>query len=441
MEGGIARFLEHASGHGSKDSEGVFTIARGKAIAKLAAFQFHNPRTWILKIVQAAVASGSSGLQIKQGSKSTRFQFSPALAFCPEELEALLTGQPGSFSRHTQNLAVGLRAVGFAGNRPFTFATSVGRRCEVFSWNKGDLKRRTIELDSEAPPFIEIEVLFKAGARGRVVGNLVRSAGQATAEYLEVQNKAGVCPIPLLFDGRRLDCLTIPKDNQRSVPLALGYAPQADEGEIPTLGVPQALDPVTRPRGWDDRLLDHQYFCFRGEPGQRDTKAIGRLWLHLPSKQAKYPNFVGSLCLWVRDGVVARESEIPIKRGAVSLDIYVPADGLETDLSGLAVKRDERAMKRERAALETILPLLGQVETELAEQPVRSGKKERLAAGVTLLSGALTPVTAGKSLLVGSLLAALAVRGPSAEAEQRKRCRAQTRAFARVLKNYLGDSK
>lgn len=60
-------FLAELEAEGITDSHGIFTIDARLARRKMAAFQLPDPASYILKFVQAAVASGAPSLEVKAG--------------------------------------------------------------------------------------------------------------------------------------------------------------------------------------------------------------------------------------------------------------------------------------------------------------------------------------------------------------------------------------
>ncbi|MCW5871526.1 MAG: hypothetical protein KIS61_30010, partial [Candidatus Eremiobacteraeota bacterium] len=60
----LEEFLRAQVDEGAKDSSGQFTLSREKALEKLAAYQLQGGHAWVLKIVQAVVASGASQLAV-----------------------------------------------------------------------------------------------------------------------------------------------------------------------------------------------------------------------------------------------------------------------------------------------------------------------------------------------------------------------------------------
>ena len=71
-------FLQQAGNLGAFNSEGVFTLSPEQAAKKLARFQLPFEEAWLVKVAQAAVASGAEQLEVHQARGLTFFSFQPA---------------------------------------------------------------------------------------------------------------------------------------------------------------------------------------------------------------------------------------------------------------------------------------------------------------------------------------------------------------------------
>ncbi|MBS2034075.1 hypothetical protein JST97_03755 [bacterium] len=65
MSQDLAQYLDQLAQEGSPDSQGIFTVDYAKALEKLSARLFSDPTCWLVKLVQAAVASGSRHIQVR----------------------------------------------------------------------------------------------------------------------------------------------------------------------------------------------------------------------------------------------------------------------------------------------------------------------------------------------------------------------------------------
>lgn len=361
----VSPFLKEAAAQGQYDSTGAFTTSVAQGLQKLASFQLAPRSTWILKIVQAAVAWGAQGLVVRQSSTKTTFVFDQAHQSFPvfELQQALLSTEPSPIES-VGHLTVALRAVGQGDGRSWRLTTGRPQALESLAWDGLELTRLGDSRGNGR--HVTLEVDFPKNDRGRRLGHLFRSAGRAGEEYLEVVKRAYICPIPLTFDGRRIDRGEHKGSFETGTHLAyicFGVAPPGKLDEVPELGVPGGVKPPNwRPT---DRFSDGRLFCFDGNPEQTETSAFWQLHFHyqienlliMPGFDKKFqwkPVKGPSQCHWVRDGVVCQSAHLSPTQTSVSLDLYLSAADLTTDLSGLALVKsaaNQRAMteRRDRA--------------------------------------------------------------------------------------------
>ena len=106
----IAEYLEQMQ-EGELDSSGQFTLEWSKALEKLGRYQNDAAGFWVVKFLQAAVASGARSLTIKQASRTTQLSFSPRI-HAHEVVAALQTLQP-SPRRALAHLQTAVQAMSF----------------------------------------------------------------------------------------------------------------------------------------------------------------------------------------------------------------------------------------------------------------------------------------------------------------------------------------
>jgi hypothetical protein len=61
----LSQYLDRLAHEGSPDSHGSFSVDYAKALEKLSARLFSDPTSWLIKLVQAAVASGSRQIEVR----------------------------------------------------------------------------------------------------------------------------------------------------------------------------------------------------------------------------------------------------------------------------------------------------------------------------------------------------------------------------------------
>ncbi|MBS2033371.1 hypothetical protein JST97_00170 [bacterium] len=109
----IADYLDQMH-EGELDSSGHFTLDWTKALEKLGRYQSEAAGFWVVKFLQAAVASGARLLSIKQTSRATSLSFRPRLP-AHEIVAALQTLEPSPLPA-LAHLQTGLQALSFVAN-------------------------------------------------------------------------------------------------------------------------------------------------------------------------------------------------------------------------------------------------------------------------------------------------------------------------------------
>ncbi len=94
----LAVYLEQLAQEGSCDSHGSFSVDYAKALEKLSQRLFRDPTCWLIKLVQAAAASGARDLQIRPLRDRLEVQFhSPSFRSAQfQDLQTLLHQPLGS---------------------------------------------------------------------------------------------------------------------------------------------------------------------------------------------------------------------------------------------------------------------------------------------------------------------------------------------------------
>jgi hypothetical protein len=442
----IDQLLDNASQLGTLESEGSFTIAGEAAIGKLAAFQLPRSSAWILKIVQAAVVNRAPELRIRQGNETTAFTFQTSDGFQIEDLKQALLSPQGRGALLVDHLAVGLRAVGFGDRRAFTLAFDCGNNRTLFGWDGQQLAQKTQILEQSSPPTLNLGVAFPSEDLGRSFGGLVKSRGRATTEYQEVVTHCEVCPIPLFFDGRRLDKLNAPPRDDLmgdNAVISVGWAPPRKGVELPSFRLPQGLlkeQPKWKPT---DKFTDNRVFLVDGDTGQSEVSCLAKLRYSykIISHRGKYKSFEfqainrRSYYNWVKDGVICQKEASMWEQAPISFEAYFSADDLETDISGLRLLETPIRHRRKNLAREHVL---FQAENTLEALLGHTPKPFSLHTAIFGTAGALctllAPFTFGKSLMGTVLLINLAVSA----ADKKKildDCRHHLRRFGDRLKN------
>ncbi len=429
--------MSDASNMGTLESEGSFTIAGDVAIGKLAAFQLPRQSAWILKIVQAAVVCRSDSLKISQSNDTTTFTFEPNERVDIATLKHALLSPQVSGTPEVRHLAVGLRAVGFGDRRAFTLAFDRDAVRTFIGWNGSVLVERAEPLPKESRHAIHLGVAFPVEDQGRRLAGLAKSKGRATTEYSEVVQNGEVCPIPLYFDGLRIDNLRAPCSDRidgQSVTLSVGWAPHQPQGGLMLL--PLGLGEKTTQWKPTDRFTDERIFHIDGRVEQREVSSIAKIRYsykidHYGSKHRKFEfhsvkRF--SEYSWVKDGVVCHREPSSMEASAVSFQIYLPADDLKTDISGLTIVTNSESEQRKDQARERLRFLMqNTLEALEGHLPKPFVRDTALAGGIAACLTLIAPFTLGKSLIGASIVVASMIGSASNKKQVMEDCKYQLR--------------
>ncbi len=361
---------------GRWDSSGAFSLSPEAAFEKLGASQLPRASAWLLKILQWAVSSGAERLEIRQSSRQTRI----LVRRCGVEVEALLAalGRVNLESDPIGHLAVALRSVGVGDGRPFRLSC----KADTLSWD-GQTLTRAAAANHQTGDDAWLEVDFPKDDRGRRLLGLARGAGRAADEYLELVQHAEAAPIPVSFDGLRLDRLSAyPKaarEHTVTTVLSLGWPSGTcfSQAETPELSVPPGLLPgrkewevASRPQEGDllsrflQRFQTRQQAFVDGDASLGRVPLIVKLLYHTrtlgpaSSRALKVLALEPSFCHWIRDGAICCSEKLDLPEQPLSLALYLSAQDLASDASGLTVVPCERSRQRLQQALPAVLELV-----------------------------------------------------------------------------------
>lgn len=410
----LDQMIARAIDAGTLDSEGAFTLAADAALEKLASFQLGRNSAWILKIVQAAVALNARSMKIIQSTDGTGFVLEAPDMFELPDFERALLATEVVLDGGLGHLAVGLRAVGFGDKRPFTLALEENGERTLFHSDGKKFSKSTKPIDRAARARIQIGVAFPAEDRGRSLGGLKRSAGRAMAEYDEVVNFAETCPIPLTFDGRRVDTMdAVSRFAQDSscARLSVGWTSLHDPADTPPFLLPQGLalqdSTASIKEKLSDKFTDKRIFFFDGDLSQTRAKMMTKVnyYYKVLHHRSNHKSFEfqsiprQSYCCWVSDGVIIQKDHIPWTASPVTCDVYLSAEGMEKDLSGMKLGSPEEKQRR----FEAVRGQLNfQIENTMANidqhVPRPFGLHTAIYGVLGVASVAAAPFTFGKSL-------------------------------------------
>lgn len=354
----LGAFLEQAAQEGQTESVGEFTVDQDQAARKLARFALPRPYSWVLKLVQAAVGWQAEALKVVQSRTLTSFFFRPCdshpLPTMEEVVRTLVSGDIGG-ALPIQRLAIAMRALVEQAGFSFILAISDGENSQSvyagqdFSEMSEAERMERAALDLRG---ICLHVSLLRGGEaitGRILGGVLTAGGRRDIELAqELERGACLCPIPLTLDGRRIDGVLAHPDHGfargKRMLLMSGVNPQ----ERPPMLVPEefekremsfATDPLRARRGYSGEREFQAWYTLR-VPGDGEQGAQRHIYFY-----------------WVQDGVVVERQRVSVDEllHCCTLEVFLSAQDLRTDLTGLRLVDSAEKQQRLEAAFEAIV--------------------------------------------------------------------------------------
>ena len=382
----LEEFLASEVAEGVKDSSGQFSLTREKALEKLAAFQLPGEHSWVLKVVQSAVAADCTALHIGQTTTDSEFTFFGGPGWKIEQVEAEFYDPQTSPDRSLQHLKQGLWSVSVHRERPFHLTAPGWSQALV--WNGLQLTRQPVRSLSQHMVLTVSHRVYRAG-QGLPLLRHIESARSNAAVLSELTRSAFPCPIVLRVDSRRLDALQLCPShglNPSSYPLLMGFLP----GILPPLRLPQGtLGDYTRPSDVHSSLST---LC--DVPAELPAGSAVMALLSAHAKQvsqgkSKVWRVYEHACwmYWVLDGVVIDRRAFGLPDRCCSLALFASAEGLTTDLSGFNLQVNEDYRARLEQVCRQAGPFLEGARVNLDSAIQKATVKERWLGGAMVLGG------------------------------------------------------
>ncbi|MCA9775064.1 MAG: hypothetical protein KC800_00040 [Candidatus Eremiobacteraeota bacterium] len=372
---GLDLFLDQLGKEGVRDSEGFFTVSGDRALQKLAVHQLPRESAWVLKVVQAAVQSRAGRIRVHQSGRSLQFQLHRAYLGTLQQVVDAWTLPSAMATPAQSDLVVALRTVCFAAKRAVILAhhdPEQGVLAIIWDGERLSAIQSATDLAKAKLPFTWVPPGCWAVRVYNKKGKVVRAD-----EFDELTRFAVTCPVPLEMDGRELNHFGL-KDVSRERSSIMFSAQTVKAGDLPErrgIRLPHNL-------GGESSTMRVAWVLYRDAKEQ-------------PSRIS-----------WVRGGVVVEEEPFHLRCGGLFFRVFVPAEGLETDLTTLTPRFPRPDCRGEwiRLALSQVRddllpdePLAKRIEQELAEGAERSWGM----AGIALLGGLLgIPLTKGASVVM-----------------------------------------
>lgn len=173
---------------GRLDSSGAFSLDLESALEKMRLHQLTRPAQYILKLVQWAVGSGATRVDIQCGWRQVLFEHDGASP-TPEVLSSLLprTLEPGDTP--IRDLAIGVNAALKLAAGPLEIATELGQRALISASGH--------QLESLSDPPDHVRLRMRRQRRWWTALEML--AG--TWESFELREHCRFCPIPIFLNG------------------------------------------------------------------------------------------------------------------------------------------------------------------------------------------------------------------------------------------------
>lgn len=338
----LSSLLEDLRRDGVADSEGSFSLDRKRAWEKLAQLGKANPQAWLLRILQLA-ARVRSCVCVTQSRTETVVRLTEFQGWSREELDQAMACLGHESPGEIRYLADAIRLLMGEG-RPFWVGGRHGRE----NWNGEDFQSEP----NRAEPNLAIATShFEVGQWSSIVSwhNLEARKRLLTIQE-QLQLTSCTSPVPVKLDNR--DIVGILRDPH------FGYSKRSRPLEFWSASPSDSLPKFTLRTGGVGGFTDfHQGSAF-AVPRNRSYTAGACGFLSCFMKEVRHskgfsfvPRSRCSELVWLTDGAVVRRTRLP-HTGSVALSIYVSAEGLTTDLSGIAIREDSLFAERRQQALE-----------------------------------------------------------------------------------------
>ncbi|MCA9775810.1 MAG: hypothetical protein KC800_03805 [Candidatus Eremiobacteraeota bacterium] len=383
--GEFEEFLQTFRGSGRLEPGGRFTIAADEAIRKLSRHALPRPGSWVLKIVQAGVRARCESIEIDIGQRVLSLKLNGSQArFSLSTLTRGLLDPTFPTPGYLRSLVAGLRDVGFGKRRPFKLhlvGNDQAAEPDV-PWDGSRLLGRvdSEEISQEKFDSISLEVYEPEKNGGSWLTRFVGKGSSFEEERAELESRAFLCHCDLSCDGRSLNdfstslravrlLLSGTKKPLKAEPFYWSVAPRK-QGE-PGFYFPG--DPLGR-LGWTFSASIGQSQLNEFLLKECQQKGAAAFWYIALSRRGAARSGI----FWIDDGIVVDSTPFRFDTGALSVAVLIPAEGLQTDLTGMQVaQQSEQAKARVERALRGLMEGLDDAEHMARRRADLRGSLER----------------------------------------------------------------
>ena len=336
--------LNQLSAEGELQSSGRFTVDVSKAKEKLAQFQFEDAFYYILKLVQAAVAGGASGLALQSRTAEVEVTIL-GLGFNPYQLENVLYSLMADRSETTPSLrhfAMGLNAAVNTRASEIMVQSFDGKEGLEVRWTKKGQRSTGWE---PSKPLAQTRMLLKRTAADVLSDISAKLASRDVfsmfsgdrkgmdREQALIYDHCAFCPMPITINGRPCPGYDLGVPPYSGV-LSTLWSRIFDDGS--SVDPKHHLFELYLPKTGDSSLSGPRMTHSRWPRGFEKNSQYSAI-LVVPARLAE-----DSVVMPVRDGISLKPFKVAWDGpGAI---LYLDANDLEVDLTEVNLIKNERTL-------------------------------------------------------------------------------------------------
>lgn len=347
----LENFLSSLKTDGEELDPGSFSL-KVTGMRERFAGLLENRTDWLLKVIQAAVASECESIKVRLKRGKTEVLFQAPEMWSSSLLRTELCSTLVASHPALEHLKVFFwsEACGYGNRIEFTLPEE---SCRLLWDGEGWVEKPLLKLTKNTgfQLTVDMELPSTLSFKG------LRASARINSELqILLSTRAFSCPVPLICDGRRFDsllhCPSHSIKDMESHPLELS----AVDAEIPpSFLVPRATFENSfnfRVHGLPVKLQLFYRAWKKTLVPFRSASVVRLLCLHLKQVESGIAMGESKSCLYfIKDGVIVEARPLGPQR-TTSFACFVSAEGLATDLSTLKLRQGPESEERwERARL------------------------------------------------------------------------------------------
>jgi hypothetical protein len=360
----LQSYLDAERAEGQFAGSGVFGIDFERAMIQQSGYSLPQPGLWAIRVIQGLIRLGATAIAVNQARNS--FNIHATLAEdLPWQNSLTDTFRSAEASDPRFPLQRGLLA-GLGSGYHIEMHWRQNDQRSIMSLSSGHAFVRTCSRPLPTPSIAIHARPSKPGLLNRLFGK-----ADFSREFQEVSKRTFLAPVPVTLDQRPCDF---------SSGFALHFYPALEFRGVRATSGPRLLLLPSTARGLERPALDgNSHYQPLGSGGYAFVLSLG--WSGHKSQM--------STAAWIRDGALVDEEPLFPEPSPLGLTLFLPADDLPTDLTGLALRdTPERETRLQEARLWATtslkthappLPALSAGESEkTAAQRLRAAVEERM---------------------------------------------------------------